>query len=33
MNTIKMALQNVINSKNYKLLDVQHKIKELVGFP
>lgn len=29
MNTIKIALQNVINSKNYKLLDVQRKIKEL----
>lgn len=26
---MKMALQNVINAKNYKLLDVQRKIKEL----
>lgn len=28
MNTIKIALMSVINSKNFKLLDVQNKIKE-----
>lgn len=29
MNTIKVALMSVINGKNFKLLDVQRKIKEL----
>ena len=28
MNTIKVALMSVINSKNFKLMDVQRKIKE-----
>lgn len=29
MNTMKVALMSVINGKNFKLLDVQRKIKEL----